>query len=535
MMAKNVHWLGALFCALFSIPWLAGATALDDYLAAPDANYAYSLHHTDAQTGYTSYIYSMASQRWRSAPSEVNRSLWEHWLTVIVPDTVSFPTALLFINGGDNGGSAPGGGDATLAQIAVASQTIAVQLDMVPNQPLRFTDEADSRYVSSGRREDELLSYGWDKYLRTGDATWLVLLPMVKSAVRAMDTVQTVRPQVTQFFVVGGSKRGWTTWLTAAGDSRVAAIGPKVIDVLNMDESLQHHWDAYGYWAAALQDYVDIGVVNWIDTPEFQNSLDIIDPFSYRSRLTMPKYIMNSTGDQFFLPDSSQFYFSELSGEKHLRYMPNTDHGGSVWYDFYAFYSAFLTNVPRPVFSWTKEVDGSLRIQTVTTPTQVLLWKASNPNARNFQLGVIGAAWTSSVLTSQGGGVYIAQVPVPAQGWTAFMAELAFPSGGPFPFMMTTEVSVVPQTLPYQTILDSDDDGIPDNLEGSGDPDGDGIPNYLDTDSDSDGVPDATEHALGSDPYNAAQPTQVPLGWGMLAGVLLAAIILTVARRRTLS
>lgn len=47
---------------------------------------------------------------------------------------------------------------------------------------------------------------------------------------------------------------------------------------------------------------------------------------------------------------------------------------------------------------------------------------------------------------------------------------------------------------------DQDGDGIPDNIEGSGDPDGDNIPNYLDRDSDGDGFDDAVE--VGPDPAN---------------------------------
>ena len=49
-------------------------------------------------------------------------------------------------------------------------------------------------------------------------------------------------------------------------------------------------------------------------------------------------------------------------------------------------------------------------------------------------------------------------------------------------------------------IVDSDGDGIPDNVEGTGDVDNDGIPNDRDTDSDGDGISDAIE--AGSDPTN---------------------------------
>ena len=53
-------------------------------------------------------------------------------------------------------------------------------------------------------------------------------------------------------------------------------------------------------------------------------------------------------------------------------------------------------------------------------------------------------------------------------------------------------------TLTPAPPLDSDGDGIPDAVEGSGDPDGDGIPNYLDLDSNNNGIPDSAE--AGGDP-----------------------------------
>ena len=38
----------------------------------------------------------------------------------------------------------------------------------------------------------------------------------------------------------------------------------------------------------------------------------------------------------------------------------------------------------------------------------------------------------------------------PAQGFTAFFVELIYPTGKPYPFKFTTEVSVVPDVLPFK-------------------------------------------------------------------------------------
>ncbi|HUW60789.1 MAG TPA: C45 family autoproteolytic acyltransferase/hydrolase, partial [Candidatus Bathyarchaeia archaeon] len=130
-----------------------------------------------------------------------------------------------------------------------------------------------------------------------------------------------------------------------------------------------------------------------------------------------------------------------------------TDHGLNMqaWEDMVAFYEAILHDVPRPEYAWQRLPDGSLRVETTTAPTAVKLWQATNPTARNFRLDTIGAAWTSSTIEGEGG-VYVASVPPPEQGWTAFMIELEFPSGGDAPFRFTTGVSVVPDTLPYRNV-----------------------------------------------------------------------------------
>ena len=433
----------------------ACGTALDDYVAAIDPNYSYDPADVITGPGYTANVWAMTSQAWRN-PSEVDRTLWEHWLIIVVPDTVDHTEALLFIDGGSNDGSVPSSVDPMLVQFAVDTHSIVADLRMIPNQPIKFADESDPRYIEDGRGEDELCAYAWDKYKTTGDPTWLPRLPMTKAAVRAMDTIQAEHPSIDGFLVAGGSKRGWTTWTTGVADPRVEAIAPLVIDVLNVEHSMQHHWDAYGYWAPAIQDYVDMQVMDWLHEPEFRAMMAIVDPYSYVQRLTMPKYVMSSTGDQFFLPDSSQFYWDALKGTKHLRYVPNTDHGldNEAIANFEAYYEAYLNGTALPEFTWTRKGDGALYVETDlgTPPSAVLLWQATNPAARNFRLDTIGAVWTSSVLpeTAPGSGMYLTEVAPPADGWTAFFVELTYPGGGLLPFKFTTEVSVVPDTLPFR-------------------------------------------------------------------------------------
>ena len=440
---------------------VAFGTALDDYVAAPDSNYRYSVVKTIDGPGYKAYVLDMISQSWRSK-AEVDRTLWQHWLTVLKPDGATGDTALLWINGGSNGGSAPGSVDPILAGVASQINTVIADLRMVPNQPLVFPDGGRPR------SEDAIIAYTFDKYAKTGDGTWPLLLPMVKSAVRAMDTVHDHLSKVSggavnvnKFVVSGGSKRGWTTWLTAAVDKRVIAIIPAVIDVLNMDEQMKHHYSAYGFYSNAIEDYEEMKVFEKLNTPEGQALIKIVDPYEYRDRYTIPKFGVNSTGDQFFLPDSAQFYFHDLPEEKYLRYIPNTDHGLNnleAPMSLIVFYKSILAGSDRPKFSWSVKEDGSIAVKTTTTPTQVKLWQATNVKKRDFRLESIGPVWKSSPLAAEGDGTYVAKVPEPEEGWTAFFVELTFDSGMDIPYKFTTEVHVVPECLPfaYKRGFDSD-------------------------------------------------------------------------------
>ncbi|HAM71674.1 MAG TPA: PhoPQ-activated pathogenicity [Verrucomicrobiales bacterium] len=433
-------------------------TALDRYVAAPDTNYAWKVVATRRVENCTVSVLQLTSQAWLTT-NEVDRPVWQHWLTVARPDDAKSSVGLLFITGGSNKGGAPSKTDDNIIRAAVDSHSVVAELRNVPSQPLVFKGETRTRV------EDELIAYSWDKFLRTGDDRWPARLPMTKSAVRAMDAVTAFcgsaeggGVRVDRFVVAGGSKRGWTTWTTAVVDNRVVAIVPLVIDLLNIVPSFTHHWEAYGFWAPAVTNYVEMGIMNWTGTREYAALMKIEEPYEYRDRLTMPKFIINACGDQFFLPDSSQYYFKDLPGVKYLRYVPNADHslrGSDAWQSLIACHDAIVRQAPLPRFSWTREADGSLRVKVVDAPKEVRLWQASNPKARDFRLETLGKAWQSQVLTDQGGGTYVGRPETPSQGWTAFMVELTYPSTGPYPFKFTTEVVVTPDKTPYKYVLPS--------------------------------------------------------------------------------
>jgi len=403
----KIRTIQTMLVALLALVSVSLATPLDDYIAQPDPSYRYEVVNTINHPQGKVYVINMTSQTWRSE-SEVNRTLWQHWLTVVVPRDVASDTALLWINGGSNGRSAPSEPDGMLVEIALQSKTVVADLRMVPNQPLIFADDPDNE-----RYEDGIIAYTFDKFLKTGDPTWPLLLPMVKSAVRAMDTVQDHISKiahgsfkVNDFVISGGSKRGWTTWLTAAVDERVLAIAPIVIDVLNMGEQMQHHYEAYGFYSSAIGDYEDMNVLGNLDSEGGTDIRNFVDPYEYRERYTMPKFLINSAGDQFFLPDSAQFYFDDLPDDKYLLYCPNTDHGldgSDADGALLAWYISLLTGRSRPDFDWEVPQAGHMKITARTRPEQVTLWTATNPEARDFRLETIGKAWKSEPLKPEHG------------------------------------------------------------------------------------------------------------------------------------
>ena len=259
-------------------------------------------------------------------------------MDIYIPDNALRGQSLLVANNGtpnagQNNATEPTDFTEAMAlEVARKTRTIVISVSNVPNQYLTYTDDGIAR------TEDASVAHSWKLFLDDPHQRpyMSVRLPMVVSMIKAMDLAQKeLQPWgIDRFIASGASKRGWTTWLAAIADERIKAIVPFVIDVLGTDSVLEHTWQAYGKnWPLAFFDYHHEGITQRIKTENFAHLMKIEDPLSYlqtryADRLAIPKYIVNASSDDFFLPDNSQFFFEQLPGPKALRVAPNASHYG---------------------------------------------------------------------------------------------------------------------------------------------------------------------------------------------------------------
>ncbi|MHB8900420.1 MAG: PhoPQ-activated pathogenicity-related family protein [Thermoguttaceae bacterium] len=390
-------------------------TALLDYVARPEPAYGWRLLGTIPGQRGTAYEVELTSQEWQGI-------VWKHALHVFQPAEVQYPEhVLLFVSGGKTGGR-PNDLEQGLTLARLTGAPVAI-LSQVPNQPL-----------FGGRVEDDLITETWLRYLDTGDATWPLLFPMVKSAVKAMDAVEELaarewKGKVKGFVITGGSKRGWTSWLTPVADKRVIATAPIVIDVLNFQPQMRHQLDTWGKYSEQIRDYTSKGLIKLEDESDRELALRMMmDPYTYRNRLALPKLIINGTNDPYWVVDANNFYWFDLVGPKYLLKVPNAGHGLEGGRELaYSTLAAFFRHVasatPMPELEWTHQAEPAelqVRVRSSETPTGARVWSARSAD-KDFR----DAQWTSAPMVEKEG-EWIGRIDKPQQGYVALYGELAF-------------------------------------------------------------------------------------------------------------
>lgn len=397
-------------------------TALQAYLHNSDKSFKWEVQDKKKGDGVTLYRLQYTSQIWRGIT-------WKHEMFIMVPDMLKYNDALLFITGGHNDNTVLSihKWDEDLATalsgVAKTNMTIVALVWQVPNQPL-FGDLT----------EDALISYTLHQYLGDHDFTWPLLFPMTKSAIRGMDVVQQfakkeIKRKVNQFVVSGASKRGWTTWLTAANDKRVKAIGPMVIDVLNMPVNIDYQKVVWGDYSIEIEDYVKLGIAQQLGTPGGNDLTKMIDPYSYRKTLTMPKMIFMGTNDPYWPADAIKNYIDSIPGENHICYTPNAAHDLGDKKKAFATLSAFLgttvTNGEYPICDYTVlERNGIITLKIKTTPNllvDAILWSADSKD-QDFRDEI----WSDKSLDAANKAEIQVDIKYPESGFKAFYVDLKY-------------------------------------------------------------------------------------------------------------
>lgn len=409
---------------------------LAGYLKRPDSAFRWKLAgKRTIPFVATVYDLELVSQVWQGIS-------WKHDLVVVVPDKVA-PKATLFLW---NTGGKPSTGSLGMAlDLARKMRAPVAFLYGIPNQPLL-----------GGKSEDALIAETFVRYLDSGDDSWPLLFPMVKSVVRAMDALQAFARQewkieVKQFIVSGASKRGWTTWLTGASDPRVKAIAPLVIDTLNMQKQLPHQLESYGAYSQMIHDYTERKLVPPPQTPEGKKLWAMVDPWLYRERLTLPKLILNGTNDPYWTQDALNLYWDDLAGDKWVCYVPNAGHNlsqkrGNGKSDLArasatlsAFVRAQIDDQPFPRLSWkNRRTDRSVRLSVHSdiVPVAARLWTAEAPT-RDFRK----AAWKDEALKVSTGDLTVT-VEAPAEGYRVCLVECEYDLDG-LRYFLSTQVRIL--------------------------------------------------------------------------------------------
>lgn len=405
-----------------SLSPLAG-TELSDYLAKPDDNYGWEVREESKVQNCEVLRLHMTSQRWQGID-------WRHVLTLVKPNNLdtSREDALLVISGGSWHKEWPNNGPATvpvrgeaqmMATVANQFGCVIAILSQVPFQP-----------IMGGKHEDEIIAATFAKYMDTQDPTWPLLLPMVKSAVRGMDATTAAAQErwgvsLNQFTVTGASKRGWTTWLTGANDERVTAIAPMVIDMLNMSAQMKLQVASFGGYSEQIADYTDLNLPSVLSTPGGQKLQSIVDPFAYREKLTMPKLLIFGTNDRYWPLEACNLYWEQLTGEKHLLYVPNAGHGINDYARVIGSVSALHRSrhggSPLPKLDWEfARADNNVTLDVTAKGgvDTVRGWIAHAPT-RDFR----DAKWEEQACQTSGNNAWRLSVETPAKGFVACFAE----------------------------------------------------------------------------------------------------------------
>ncbi|EQB3840164.1 PhoPQ-activated protein PqaA family protein, partial [Salmonella enterica subsp. enterica serovar Infantis] len=416
----------------------------------------YSLLEKKQRPGVMLQRFNLNSQTW-SPQGVVSPERWQNGVDIYIPDSAREKNALVVINNGsnNNGSGTPVAptnfNEEELSRIAIATRTVVISVSNVPNQVLSYQG------VTTPLGEDNSVAYSWKLFIgdthKYQDAS--LHIPMAASVSQAFRLAkkELTQQNINKFIVTGASKRGWAAWLTALSDPDVGAVVPFAMDLLNTQKSLEHMYQSYGKnWPVAFYPYYNQGIDQQVGTDKFARLMRLEDPLTYLNtdmgdRLKIDKYIINASGDDFYVPDNSHFYYGLLPGSKSLRVVPNSTHNGILSVaeqSLITFVNRFQEKQKLPEITENVQSRGDGKKELVVNfsekPVAILQWTARNPAARDFRYACDIKYNSVPVSLATGDNTLSISLTTPDSGWQATYIEATFTDG----YVATTQVYITP-------------------------------------------------------------------------------------------
>ncbi|EGT7389476.1 PhoPQ-regulated protein [Salmonella enterica subsp. enterica serovar Infantis] len=416
----------------------------------------YSLLEKKQRPGVMLQRFNLNSQTW-SPQGVVSPERWQNGVDIYIPDSAREKNALVVINNGsnNNGSGTPVAptnfNEEELSRIAIATRTVVISVSNVPNQVLSYQG------VTTPLGEDNSVAYSWKLFIgdthKYQDAS--LHIPMAASVSQAFRLAkkELTQQNINKFIVTGASKRGWAAWLTALSDPDVGAVVPFAMDLLNTQKSLEHMYQSYGKnWPVAFYPYYNQGIDQQVGTDKFARLMRLEDPLTYLNtdmgdRLKIDKYIINASGDDFYVPDNSHFYYGLLPDSKSLRVVPNSTHNGILSVaeqSLITFVNRFQEKQKLPEITENVQSRGDGKKELVVNfsekPVAILQWTARNPAARDFRYACDIKYNSVPVSLATGDNTLSISLTTPDSGWQATYIEATFTDG----YVATTQVYITP-------------------------------------------------------------------------------------------
>ncbi|MES1914391.1 MAG: hypothetical protein MHM6MM_006472 [Cercozoa sp. M6MM] len=535
LLAGGGDWMKLLLAALVASTALQGQeirhTPLDEFVDERHSDPTFHYEETgqvitgmcNGNTGrWQATVLMVHSLNWLDLET-VDRTLWRHQVAHVEPvgdllDDRFDDSLTLWITGGRDSNVDREWKETDDELLATAAMVCkfgvrAAVLKQIPSQALCWKDEAHLDPPKC-RSEDDLIARTWREYVEEPEkahATRTAHMAMTRATTTVMDVLQqwsreTYRTVPAEFVVAGGSKRGWTAWLTAAVeyDKRVVAVMPIVLDILDFFPQVDRIWRSFGGWPWALYSYFNQDLIVHFDNPRMKELMSFTDPIEYvqQGRFDkLPTLIVSGVADEFFMPDNIAEWWPmrstgldqrrEDAAFFNVRHGPNCNHpfifpgcpveavllSGAAWIKtVLAQRRGLLQPSDMPKYEWRVNSEtGAIEVEfpehsPVPVAARVFSARTSPFSGKRDFRWISGwpprpkspVVWTSEPLepldddSRHWRAVKTVSKTVEAQKqyWRGFFIEFDFEVGQDdlkFEWSSSTGVSVVPRTYPYKS------------------------------------------------------------------------------------